>query len=110
MSRYLRNLTERQIRKAEAEGKLTGLEGEGKPLPNRPEEALIDSGLAAGHRIMAEAGVRPEEFDIKEKLDAARRVYASLTDPAEKKAAMAKIADLEMRFNIARDARKRFFK
>ena len=110
MSRAFRNLTERQIRKAEAEGKLSGLQGEGQPLPHRPEEALIDPGLAAGHRIMAEAGVRPEEFDLKEQLAAARKAYVALTDPDEKRAAMARIADLEMRYNIARDARKKFFR
>jgi len=31
--RSFRNLIERQIKKAEAEGQLTGLGGEGKPLP-----------------------------------------------------------------------------
>ena len=40
MSRKLRALTEAQIRKAEAEGKLKGLEGEGKPLPHRPGDAV----------------------------------------------------------------------
>ena len=110
MSRSFRNLTERQILKTQAEGKLTGLEGEGKPLPDHPEEALVDPGLAAGHRIMAEAGVRPPEFDLKDQLDDARRAYAGLTDPEEKRAAMARIADLEMRYNIARDARKKFFR
>ncbi|RME13997.1 MAG: DUF1992 domain-containing protein, partial [Alphaproteobacteria bacterium] len=48
-------LTEQQIRRAEAEGKLSGLAGEGKPLPERPGDAFIDPGDAIGHRIMAEA-------------------------------------------------------
>ncbi|WP_050930555.1 DUF1992 domain-containing protein [Aestuariivita boseongensis] len=103
-------LTERQIRKAQAEGKLSHLEGEGKPLPDRTADAFIDAGLAAGHRIMAEAGVRPEEFDLKEKLDAARRHFATLTDPDQRKEASRLIADLEMRYNMARDARRAFFR
>lgn len=101
-------LTEQQIKKAEAEGKLTGLEGEGKPLPNRPGDAFIDPGDAVGHRIMAEAGALPEEIELKRALDAARKAYTEETDPAEKKHKMAAIADLELRYSIAREARLKF--
>ncbi len=104
------SLTERQIRKALAEGKLSKLEGEGQPLPNRSSDTLIDPGLAAGHRIMAAAGVRPQEFDIKDELDAARKAYAELTLPEDKKAAMARIAELEMKYELARDSRRAFFR
>jgi hypothetical protein len=108
MTRAFRNLIERQILKARSEGKLSGLEGEGAPLPGRPEAAHMDAGLAAGMRMMAEAGVVPPEFSLKEQLDAARSAYVGLTDPEEKRRAMARIADLEMRFNMARDARRKF--
>lgn len=110
MSRKFQDLTERQIQKALAEGKLSDLEGEGEPLPDRSGEALVDPGLAAGHRIMAEAGVLPEEFTLKKDLDTARAAYAALTEPEQKKAAMARIADLELRYHIARDARRRFMR
>ena len=106
--RSLRQLIERQILKAKAEGKLEGLEGEGKPLPERPEEAVVDPALAAGYRIMAEAGALPEEFRLKKELDQARADWRASEDEAEKKKLMARIADLEMRHNIARDARKKF--
>lgn len=110
MMRAFRNLIERQLAKAQAEGQLQGLEGEGKPLPDRSSEAYADAGMAAGMRIMAEAGVVPEEFSLKDQLAAARREYAALTDPEARKAAMARISDLEMRYNMARDARKSFFR
>ncbi|WP_425045609.1 DUF1992 domain-containing protein [Primorskyibacter sp. S87] len=110
MIRSFRNLIERQILKAKSEGQLEGLHGEGKPLPDRSSEAMSDPALAAGHRIMAQAGVLPEEFEIKKKLDLARAEYADLTDPTERKSAMAHIADLEMRYNMARDARRSFMK
>ncbi len=110
MLRSLGKLIERQIQKAQAEGQLEGLEGEGKPLPDRSTEAQTDPALAAGHRIMAQAGVLPEEFQIKKELDAARQDYATLTDPDHKQAAMARIADLEMRYNMARDARRSFMR
>lgn len=110
MIRSFRNLIERQILKAQAEGQLDDLDGQGKPLPDRSSEALTDPALAAGHRIMAQAGVLPEEFQIKKELDAQRKRYPTLTDPAERKAAMAKLADLEMRYNMARDARRAFMR
>lgn len=101
-------LTEQQIKKAEAEGKLKGLAGEGKPLPHRPGDAFIGTGEAVGHRIMAEAGALPEEIKLKRALDEARAAWASETDPSKKKRKMAAIADLEMRYSIAREARLKF--
>ncbi len=106
----LGKLIERQIKKAQAEGQLQGLEGEGAPLPDRSGEAQGDPAIAAGHRIMAQAGVLPEEFDIKKQLDAARKEFAALTANQDRRAAMAKIADLEMRYNMARDARRAFMR
>lgn len=106
----LAKLIERQIQKAQAEGQLEGLEGEGRPLPDRSGEAQTDPALAAGHRIMAQAGVLPEEFTIKKQLDAAGQDYATLSDPQARKRAMARIADLEMRYNMARDARRAFMR
>ena len=105
---WFNRLIERRILKAKADGQLQGLEGEGKPLPDRSGDALTDPGIAAGYRIMAEAGVVPEEFELKKKIQAQKDHLATLTDPAERKAAMAKLADLEMRRNIAVEARKKF--
>ncbi len=106
----LGKLVERQIKKAQAEGQLEGLEGEGQPLPDRSSEAQTDPAVATGHRIMAQAGVLPEEFSIKKELDAARKTYASQSDADERKVTMAKIAELEMRYNMARDARRAFMR
>ncbi|MCV6584320.1 MAG: DUF1992 domain-containing protein [Marinibacterium sp.] len=110
MTDRFQSLAERQILKARAEGQLDNLEGQGAPLPHRPEEAMVDAATAAGHRMMARAGAVPPELVLRKELQAARAAYASLTDPAEKKAAMARIADLELRHNIAMDARKAFLR
>ena len=107
---WLSRLTERRILKSLAEGKLQGLEGEGKPLPDRSGEAHLDPGEAIGFRIMAEAGVLPEEIDWKRKVTAQREALSTLTDPAERKAAMARLAELEMRQSMAEEARRRFLR
>ena len=103
---WLDRITERQMLKARAEGKLSGLEGEGKPLPDRPGETAD----AVGYRIMAAAGVVPEEIVLKKQVLAQRAVLAALCDPTERKVAMAELARLEMRQAIAEEARRRFMK
>ena len=103
-----KDLAERQILKAKAEGQLTGLEGEGKPLPRH--HAFEDPATAAGHRIMAEAGVVPREFALKEELEAARAAWRDATDPNEKKRLMGEIARLQQDYEIEREAYRRFLK
>ncbi|MEL6806311.1 MAG: DUF1992 domain-containing protein [Pseudomonadota bacterium] len=108
MLRSLQSLIERQIQRARSRGQLEGLEGEGQPLPDRSEEAFVDVGEAVGFRMMAQAGVVPEEIRIKQELDAHSACLAELTDPDERKSAMAEFARLELRYNIAREARQKF--
>jgi hypothetical protein len=107
---WLSRLAERQIQKARLKGQLQGLEGEGKPLPDRPGDAFISPGDAVGFRIMAEAGVLPEEITLKKQVAAQRAHLATLTDEAERKAAMAELARLEMRQAMAEEARRKFLR
>lgn len=108
MTDPMNRLVERQILKAIAEGKLKGLSGEGKPLPDRAGEAFTDIATAVAGRMMAEAGALPEEFKIKKVLEAARQTYRDAEDPQARRVAMAMIADLQLRYNIAVEARRRF--
>ncbi|WP_298434397.1 DUF1992 domain-containing protein [uncultured Jannaschia sp.] len=108
MAQSFDRLVERQIQKALAEGKLRGLDGEGKPLPDRSGEALSDMASAVAVRIMAEAGALPEEFKIKKLLDSAKQSYRAADGEDGKRVAMALIADLQQRYNIAVEARRRF--
>jgi len=110
MSRSLSRQVEQQIAKAIAEGQLDGLDGEGKPLPDRSGEATGDAVTAIAMRIMADAGAVPEEFKWKKALDAARESYQATQSEEEKRVAMALIAELELRYNIAVEARRAFLK
>ena len=106
MLNALRSLLERQIAKTRLSGGLSGLEGEGKPLPHR--DPTQNSAEATGFRIMADAGVLPDEIPLKKQLNKARQHYAALTDPGEKHTQSKLIADLELRYNIARESRQKF--
>ncbi|MDG3041850.1 DnaJ family domain-containing protein [Roseicyclus marinus] len=110
MPLWLDRLAERRMLKARAEGKLSGLAGEGKPLPEHPEAALVDPGEAIGFRIMAEHGALPEEIQLKKQLAEAKAAYAATTDPSDRRAAMVRIAELDMKLSIATEARKRFMR
>ena len=59
---------------------------------------------------MAEAGVVPREFALKEELEAARAAYKSETDPDRRKTLMQQIADLEMRYGLEREAYREVLK
>ena len=107
---WLSRLVERRILASRAKGELEGLEGEGKPLPDRPGDAFADPGLAAGFRIMAEAGALPEEIRLKKRIEAARAGLAGMTDPAARRAAEREIADLTMRLAMAEEARRKFLR
>ena len=95
---------EAQIKKAQAEGKLNNLKGAGKPLPAGSGDTASD----AGYRIMAEVGALPDEIVLKKAVAEQVQVLQALTDPLDRKAAMAKLADLQMRLSMAQEARRAF--
>ena len=108
MIRSFSNLIERQIQKAQSKGQLNDLEGAGKPLPKRHD--IEDAATSVGHSIMARAGVLPREFKLKEALEAAKQDWQKATDSTEKKRLMARISELELTYNIERDAYRKFLK
>lgn len=103
-------LIERQIRKAELEGQFDNLPDAGKPLPNRPEEAMVDMSEAVGFRIMAQAGALPQEIILNKAIAAKRSELAQITDPDLRKPVMAELSDLMMRHAIAMESRKSFLR
>jgi hypothetical protein len=103
-------LAERQMQKALAEGKLSRLEGEGRPLRDRPEDAFVDPGEAVGYRIMHEHGALPEEIELRKAVEAAKADYARAEGDEHRRRAMARIAELQMKLSIAEEARKRFMR
>lgn len=107
---WLSRLAERRMQAARLIGQLQGLEGEGKPLPERPGNAFVSAGDAVGFRILAEAGVLPEEISLKKQAAVQRAHLATLTDPQERKAAMAELARLEMLQSIAEESRRKFLR
>ena len=107
---WFSKFAEQQITKARLKGQLQGLEGENKPLPERPGDAFISAGDAVGFRIMAEAGVLPEEITLKKQAAVLRAHLATVTDAAAPKAVMTQLAQIKMRQAIAEESRRAFLK
>jgi hypothetical protein len=76
---------------------LEGLQGEGKPLPDRTAEAFMDAADAVGYRIIAQAGVLPAEIEIKKKIDVQKKHLSTLVEGSARQEAMAHFAQLELR-------------
>lgn len=108
MAGFFRHLVERRIQKAMAEGQFKSLEGQGKPLADLDGGAISDAATQVAVRLMVEAGAVPKEFGLKKQLDAAREAYRAATTDAERHTAMTAIADLELRYTIAVEARRKF--
>ncbi len=107
---WLSRLAERQMLKARMKGGLQGLAGEGKPLPDRTGDAFVSAGDAVGFRIMAEAGVLPEEIVLKKQVAEAMAELATLPEGAARTAAMARLAGLQMKQAMAEEARRKFLR
>ena len=97
-------LAERRILQAQAEGQLENLKGFGKPLGDDGGAQTAD---AAGYRIMAEAGALPEEIKLKKQIAPLREQLAAAQGD-ERRAVQRQLADLEMRYAIAQEARRKF--
>ena len=93
----------RRADEAEAKGELRGLRGEGKPLA---PEYLRETTEDVLHRMMADGGFIPEEFQLRKEVEAQRAVLAQIEDPEERHQLQRRIALLELRANIATDARR----
>jgi hypothetical protein len=52
----------------------------------------------------------PEEIELKKKMAAHHSHLATLAKGPERKEAMAELARLELRYNIAREARQKFMR
>jgi hypothetical protein len=100
---WFSNLAERHLQRAAAQGKLQCLAGQGNPL-DLPQ-GVTDATQELGFRIMADAGVLPEEFTLKKQT---ALHLATLTDDADRNAGMSTLAQSKLRQAIPKEARHRF--
>ncbi|KAA9008054.1 DnaJ family domain-containing protein [Histidinibacterium aquaticum] len=104
---FLSRIAERLIDAAQKNGDLSGLKGEGAPVAVKGGNPHVDVVTEVGHRVMAENGAVPPEVVMRRQLAEARADFRAAETEDEKKRAMLRIADLELRYNMATEARMR---
>ena len=92
-----------RMARAEEEGAFDDLPGAGQPLPEGPvaQDAVLN-------KLLAEAGAVPPVVALKREIAASLERLKGLTDPADRKAEMAKLADLQMRLGLTMEAHQKW--
>ena len=101
---WFERIAQRAIDKAAAEGKLSGLAGEGRPLdPERLRESADD----VLHRMMADGGFLPPEIQLAKDVAAKRAVLDQIEDEGERTKLRKQIALMELKRAMAAEQRSR---
>jgi hypothetical protein len=98
---------EQKIRDAIARGEFDNLPGAGKPQDHSGYFALPEE-LRMGYTVLKNAGYIPDEVDLLKKIGALREQLAGCTDLKERQSLNRTMMDLQLRFDILMDQRRRF--
>ena len=103
MAHPLESLIDQIVQKAEKRGDFDNLAGAGKPLvhPDNPADAVLN-------RLMKEADAKSPVVVIKRQIVDAQDELKGLDDPADRKAKMRQIADLQTRLAIEMEAFRKY--
>ena len=103
MDHPMQSLIDRIVAQAEAEGKLKDLEGQGEPLPDRP-----DPKDAVLNRLMTEHRAKPRIVLLQEKVAAARSALAGAVGEEARRVAMKALADAQLDLELEKEAIRRY--
>ena len=93
---HLRDLAEKRIRAAMAEGAFDDLPGAGKPL-ELDDDALIPEELRLAYRILKNAGYVPEELQLRREIASIHRMLDETLDGEDRRLANRRLALLRTR-------------
>jgi len=98
-------IAEGKIREAVQRGEFNNLPGKGRPLefdglPHVPEE------LRAGYIILKNAGVLPEELELKKQIVSLQKLIDCCHQDEEKQSLMKKLNQKTLRFDMLMERRK----
>jgi hypothetical protein len=99
-------LAESKIRTAMANGDFDDLPGRGRPLP---EENLtgVPPELRMGYRLLLGAGCLPPEAEARKELARLGTLMKAAGDPAERRRLAGRRADVELRYALLVERRRR---
>lgn len=97
-------IAERKIQQAIEEGQFDNLENKGKPLVDDGLD-LVPEDLRMAYKIMKNAGVVPEEIELRKEIVNLNQLLNACADEAERKALRMKISEKQLKYNIIMEAR-----
>lgn len=97
-------IAERKIQQAMAEGEFDNLQGKGKPLADDGLD-MVPEDLRMAYKIMKNAGVVPEEIELRKGIVNLYELLNACADEEERKAIRAKISEKQLKYNLIMEAR-----
>ncbi|MEQ6375673.1 DUF1992 domain-containing protein [Bacillaceae bacterium S4-13-56] len=105
MDVHFSSIVEEKIKQAIRDGDFENLPGKGKPLKLDDMEG-IPSDLRVGYKIMKNAGMIPEEMQIKKEMITLEELIATCKDPEQKEEYHRKLNEKQLRFQLMMEKRK----
>lgn len=103
---FLERIAEEKIKEAIERGELDHLPGMGKPL-KLEDLSRVPEELRAGYILLKNAGILPEEIELKKELITLRELIDSCTDDDEKRKLTKEWTEKKLRFHLLMEKRGR---
>lgn len=103
---FLERIAEEKIKEAIERGELDHLPGMGKPL-KLEDLSRVPEELRAGYILLKNAGVLPEEIELKKELITLKELIDSCTDDEEKRKLTKEWTEKKLRFHLLMEKRGR---
>jgi hypothetical protein len=92
-------LVEQKIREAQRAGEFDRLEGSGRPV-NLDAYFSAPEDLRAGFAVLKNAGVLPEEAQLRADINGLRERFDACTDPQERERLTRSLAELTLKYSL----------
>lgn len=103
---FLERIAEEKIKEAIERGELDHLPGMGKPL-KLEDLSRVPEELRAGYILLKNAGILPEEIELKKELITLRELIDSCTNDDEKRKLTKEWTEKKLRFHLLMEKRGR---
>lgn len=102
---FLARIAEEKIQEAIKNGELDHLPGKGKPL-KLEDLSHVPEDLRAGYILLKNAGIVPEEMQLKKEMISLQKLIDCCSDDEEKAVLTKKLNEKNLRFNMLMEKRK----
>ena len=93
-------IAEEKIREAMERGEFDNLPGSGKPLQGLDSYFATPEGVRLGYSVLKNAGFVPEEMELLKEINTLKDQAADCTDPEKKSRLKARIAELQLKYDL----------